>query len=212
MSDTGPAQAFERVRDEAAAFLGGQATASPDKAALIHKVRREIENARLPEPLPGPRRLPGFRHYQAAMDMAMDGPMANLATAFAALEPHMRWIRTEHYRDQLGDDYMENYCYANLLGYDALVPHDRVIAAFFIIGPGRHYPRHHHEAEEIYFPFGGDTLWRQGDEDFRPRPAGEPIHNTPWLPHEMKTGETPLFTFCFWISPGPIQLARLTDD
>ena len=38
----------------------------------------------------------------------------------------------------------------------------------------------------------------------------EPIHNTPWLPHEMITRETPLFTFCFWISPGPIKLAQLT--
>ena len=136
--------------------------------------------------------------------------MAELAEAFAHFEPNMRWIRTEHYREKLGDDYMENYCYANVLGYDALIPHERIIAAFFVIGPGRHYPRHHHEAEEIYFPFGGDTLWSQDDEEPRVRTAGEPIHNTPWLPHEMITRETPLFTFCFWISPGPIQLAQLT--
>jgi len=137
--------------------------------------------------------------------------MASLAEAFAAFEPAMRWIQTQHYRQALGHDYMDNYGYTNILGYDALIPHDRVIAAFFVIGPGRHYPRHHHEADEIYFPFGGDTLWGQNNEEPQPRPAGEPIHNTAWLPHEMITRDTPLFTFCFWISPGPIKLAQLTD-
>ncbi|MEM7294685.1 MAG: dimethylsulfonioproprionate lyase family protein, partial [Pseudomonadota bacterium] len=92
-----------------------------------------------------------------------------------------------------------------------LIPHSRIIVAFLIIGPGRHYPRHHHEAEEIYFPFGGDTLWSQDDEEPHTRAAGEPIHNTPWLPHEMITRETPLFTFCFWISPDEIKLAQLTE-
>lgn len=138
--------------------------------------------------------------------------MSALADAFALLEPHLRWVRTEHYREQLGDHYMENYCYANILGFDALIPHDRIVAAFFLIGPDLHYPRHHHEAEEIYFPFGGDTLWSQDDEPLRPRPAAQPIHNTPWLAHEMKTRTTALFTFCFWVSPGPTQLAQLTTE
>ncbi len=211
MTEASPSEAFRAVCNEASKFLRNQAAEHPQKATLIDRVRGEIEAARLPDPLPDPLRLPGFRHFDAAMKVARAGPMADLADAFSDLEPSMRWIRTEHYRDQLGDDYMENYCYANLLGYDALVPHDEVIAAFFIIGPGRHYPRHHHEAEEIYFPFGGDTLWRQGDEAFRERPPAAPIHNTPWLPHEMKTRKTPLFTFCFWVSPGPIKLAQLTQ-
>ncbi|MEM7031714.1 MAG: dimethylsulfonioproprionate lyase family protein [Chloroflexota bacterium] len=202
---------FENLRDEITRFLQKQAIANPPQAALINTIFTEIGQAQLPDPLPTPGRLPGYRHLEAALDLAKAGPMADLAVAFARFEPHMRWIRTEHYREKLGDAYMENYCYTNVLGYDALIPHDRGIATFFIIGPGRHYPRHHHEAEEIYFPFGGDTLWSQNDEKPRTRPAGELIHNTPWLPHEMITRKTPLFTFCFWVSPGPIKLAQLTE-
>jgi hypothetical protein len=207
---TKPNSQFENLRQEILRFLGERARACPAQSEVINTLHMEFENAQLPDPLPQPGRLPGCRHLPAALEMARKGPMADLAAAFEQFEPHVRWIRTEHYREQLGDDYMQNYCYANMLGYDALIPHERVIAAFFIIGPGKHYPRHHHEAEEIYFPFGGDTLWSQDDETPRVRPAAEPIHNTPWLPHAMTTRKTPLFTFCFWVSPGPIQLARLT--
>lgn len=203
---------FGYLQNEIITFLSNQAEIFPAQSAAINSVADEIASAVLPDNLPQPLRLPGCRHLPAALDMAEGGPMSELAKAFADFEPNMRWIRTEHYREKLGDEYMENYCYTNLLGYDALIPHNRIIAAFFIIGPGRHYPRHHHEAEEIYFPFGGDTLWSQNDEAATLRPAGEPIHNTPWLPHEMKTQLTPLFTFCFWISPGPIQLSQLATQ
>lgn len=203
---------FEHLRGEMLAFLADRERHAPDhQADVIHAVATEIEQAHLPAVRPEPRRLGGHRHLDAALAMARGGPMETLAAAFAEVEPDLRWIRTEHYREKLGDDYMENYCYTNILGYDGLIEHDRIIAAFFIIGPGRHYPRHHHEAEEIYFPFGGDTLWSQDDETPRPRPAGEAVHNTPWLPHEMITQKTPLFTFCFWRSPGPIKLAQLTE-
>ena len=203
---------FENLKNEIIRFLNNRAEAFPEQAEAINRIITELSVASLPDPMPEPLRLPGCRHLPAALEMADGGPMSSLANAFADFEHYMRWIRTEHYRDKLGDDYMDNYCYTNLLGYDALIPHDRVIATFFIIGPGRHYPRHHHEAEEIYFPFGGDTLWSQDDKPATLHPAAEPIHNTPWLPHAITTQTTPLFTFCFWISPGPIRLAELIED
>lgn len=211
MINNEPGSSFNLLQNEIINFLDNRAESFPAQAKAIQTIRDELDSASLPDSMPEPLRLPGCRHLPAALEMASEGPMSNLASAFADFEPFMRWIRTEHYREKLGDDYMDNYCYTNLLGYDALIPHDRVIATFFIIGPGRHYPRHHHEAEEIYFPFGGDTLWSQDDKPATLRPAGEPIHNTPWLPHEMTTQSTPLFTFCFWISPGPIQLAQLSE-
>ena len=172
---------FEHLRQEILSFIASQDDEATSRPCSI--LSRELAAARLPDRIQRARRLPGCRHLDAALSMAKDGPMASLASAFAALEPSLRWIRSEHYRDSLGDDYMNNYCYTNILGFEALIPHDRVVATFFVIGPGRHYPRHHHEAEEIYYPFGGDTLWGQDDAPPRPRPPGTPVHNTPWLPH-----------------------------
>ncbi len=200
---------LKSLKKELVAFLARQAEAFPSQAQVILTARDEIAAAVLPDSLPTPRRLPGCRHLPLALQMAADGPMSDLSTSFANFEPNMRWIRTEHYRQKLGDNYMDNYCYTNLLGYDALIPHDRIIATFFIIGPGHHYPRHHHLAEEIYFPFCGDTLWGQNDKPATRRPAGEPIHNTSWLPHEIITQSSPMFTFCIWVSPGPIKQAQL---
>ena len=210
MQDPDIERRFETLRREMLAFIERQVRNEPGTAGALSRTAREFAAAQLPAHVSEPLRLPGRRHLAAALDMARSGPMARLADAFAAIEPWLRWIQTEHYRGSLGDEYMDNYCYTNILGFDALIPHDRVVAAFFIIGPGRHYPRHHHEAEEIYFPFGGDTLWGQNDEEPRPRRAGEPVHNTPWLPHEMITRTTVLFTFCIWVSPRPIRLAQLT--
>ena len=200
---------FEALRAEMLAFLGGRRARLPELGRPMGAAMAAIEAARLPLPPPAPRRLPGRRHLEAALALAENGPMAALARAFAALEPSLRWLRSEHYRAQLGDGYMDNYGFTNLLGYDALIPHGRVVVAFLVIGPGRCYPRHRHEAEEIYFPFGGDALWSLNDEAPRPRPAGEPVHNAPWTPHSMTTRGDPLFTFCFWLSPGPIRLAQL---
>ncbi len=204
-------EAFADLCREINRFLQASAHAYPHLVEAIGRVRSAVQAARLPCLLPGPERLPGCRHLGAALKMAHCGPMASLACAFERMEPQLRWIRTEHYREALGDTYMANYGYTNLLGYDALVPHDRIIVAFLLIGPGHHYPRHHHAAEEIYFPLGGDTLWSQGDGEWFAQLAGEPIHNSPWLPHEMMTRTTPLLTLCCWISPGPIQFAQLTD-
>ncbi len=211
MAGTGFEERFEALRGEMLRFLAGRQRAFPQLAAPIDRAGQAIAAARLAAAPPQPRRLPGCRHLPAALEMAAGGPMAPLAAAFAALEGELRWLRSEHYRASLGDGYMANYGYANIIGFDAPAPHERVVASFFVIGPGRHYPRHRHQAEEIYFPFGGDTLWGQGDEAPRPRPPGEAIHNPPWLPHEMIARATPLFTFCFWLSSGPIALAQLLD-
>ncbi len=209
MQADGVRNAFVRLCREIDRFLGRRAKAYPELAQAFQLIRTEVQRARLPDLIPTPGRLPGCRHLTTALSLAKNGPMAPLALAFEQLEPSMRWIQTEHYRERLGDEYMANYGYTNVLGYDALIPHDRVIVTFLLIGPDRHYPRHHHEAMEVYFPFGGDTLWSQGKGCLAERPAGKPIHNPPWWPHEMLTCQTPLLTFCFWISPGPIQLAQL---
>ncbi len=201
---------FENLRREMLRFLEIQSNTHPPQAEAINTIKVELERAQLPHPPPTPRRLPVFRHLRAALDIAKAGPMGELAVAFEQFEPYMCWNQSEHYRTKLGDDYMANYGYANVLGYHALIPHDRVVVAFLLIGPHRHYPRHHHEAEEIYFSFGGDTLWGQADEKPHTHLAGTPIHNTPWLPHDMTVRQTPLFTFCFWISPGPFKLPQLT--
>jgi hypothetical protein len=164
-----------------------------------------LPHATAPEAL----RLPGTRHMANALPEALNGPMAPVVHGFMAIEPESTWIQTEHYRASLGDDYMDNYGYVTLVGDRAIVKHDRIACGFFVIGPGRHYPEHSHEAEEIYHPLSGDTLWRQGDGEAKSHAIGEAVHNPPWLPHEMWTRQTPLFALYCWRGRVEIQ-AQLT--
>jgi hypothetical protein len=178
-------------------FYEEEARAGGPTADMLSNVAGELRRLPLAH-APEPKRLPGARHLATALPEALDGPLARIVHGFMSIEPESPWIQTEHYRATLGDDYMDNYGYITLVGDRAILKHDRIACGFFVIGPGWHYPEHSHEAEEIYHPLSGDTLWRQGDGEPAPRAIGEAVHNPPWLPHEMWTRETPLFALYCW--------------
>jgi hypothetical protein len=204
------ASRFLALRDALAALFRQRASDGGPAAPMLADVGAEIARLQLPAGREPGGRLPGCRHCAAAMEEAAEGPLKAIAESFAALEPAMRWVQTEGYRAALGDDYMTNYAYTQVVGARGLVPHDRIAAGFFIIGPGRHYPEHHHEAEEVYLPFGGDTLWSQAGGPGLIRAAGEVIHNPPWQRHAMTTRRTPLFALYAWRGPVTDD-ARLVD-
>lgn len=200
---------FAAVVSIIASFYRSQARAGGPTADMLNDVASELENLPVPEP-PEPLRLPGAKHLASALPEALDGPMASVVHGFMAIEPESPWIQTEHYRVSLGDDYMDNYGYVTLVGDRAILKHDRIACGFFVIGPGRHYPEHHHEAEEVYHPLSGDTLWSLNGEPGTPRAIGEAVHNPPWQLHEMTTRETPLFALYCWRGRVADQ-AQLTD-
>ena len=180
-----------------ASFYSERARAGGPGADMMADVAGEL--MRLPPAVaPQPHRLPGTRHLADALPEALNGPMASVVHGFMAIEPELTWIQTEHYRASLGDDYMDSYGYVTLVGDRAVVPHQHIACGFFVIGPGRHYPEHSHEAEEIYHPISGDTLWSQAGAPATRRAIGETVHNPPWQPHEMTTCETPLFALYCW--------------
>ncbi len=199
---------FAALRDALTAFCRERADAGGPAAPMLADVGAELAGLELPAVIDPPGRLPGCRHYAGAMAEALAGPLAGVAAAYDALEPDLAWVQTEHYRAALGDDHMANYAYANLVGWQGLVPHARIATGLFVIGPGRHYPDHHHEAEEIYVPLCGDTLWSQAGRPATTHAPGSMIHNPPWQRHEMTTQTTPLFAVYFWRGP-VLDKARL---
>jgi len=202
------ADRFVALRQSLASFVRGKAAANGPEAPMLAEAEAGIAGLEPPAERDEPLRLPGCRHLPAALATAKQGPLGEVAAAFEALEPDMRWVQTEHYRKTLGDDHMANYAYTNLVGWRGLVPHQRIAAGFVIIGPGRHYPDHHHEAEEVYVPFCGDTLWGQDGGEPMPREPGSTIHHPPWRCHAMTTRGTPLFALYLWRGP-VLQMAQL---
>ena len=86
---------------------------------------------------------------------------------------------------------------------------DGIACGFLILGPATHYPRHRHEAEEIYLPLSGTAAWQQGDAIWREQPPGTLIHHVSNEPHAMRTGAGPLLALYLWRSANLTQKARL---
>ena len=79
-----------------------------------------------------------------------------------------------------------------------------------MLGPQVEYPRHRHEAEEVYIPLTGQTLWLQGNQEWTLHPLGQPIFHAPWVPHAMKTGAAPLLALYLWRA-GDLKQKSLFD-
>ncbi len=86
---------------------------------------------------------------------------------------------------------------------------ERIACGFLILGPSTHYPRHRHEAEEIYLPLSGTAAWQQGDAGWQDRAPGALIHHASEEPHAMRTRGSPLLALYLWRSDNLAQKARL---
>jgi hypothetical protein len=77
------------------------------------------------------------------------------------------------------------------------------------LGPRTHYPRHHHEAYELYLPLAGVSSWQSGDRTWQTRTPGAVLIHSSNEPHAMQTADSPLLALYFWRSDDLLQSARL---
>jgi hypothetical protein len=151
--------------------------------------------------LPVLRWLPQMAGDAAAFDV-------DLVTAVAHAAPTLSWRQTYSVQE-LGAAFLDNYAWSEIFGAAGPLPSARVACGFLVLGPATHYPRHRHEAEEIYLPLSGTAAWQQGDAVWRDRPAGTLIHHAGNEPHAMRTGASPLLALYLWRSANLAQKAHL---
>ncbi|MEA3196974.1 MAG: histidine ammonia-lyase [Gammaproteobacteria bacterium] len=131
-----------------------------------------------------------------------------LMAAMCRAAPSLAWRQTYTAKD-LDPVFLDNYGWSEILGGAGPLASDRIACGFLILGPSTHYPRHRHEAEEIYLPLSGTAEWQQGDAVWRERPPGVLIHHGSNEPHAMRTGGSPLFALYLWRGGDLAQKARL---
>jgi Dimethlysulfonioproprionate lyase len=143
-------------------------------------------------------------------DIAADGAAfgMDLVAAVCRAAASLAWRQTYTARD-LDTAFLDNYGWSEILGANGPLASERLACGFLILGPATHYPRHRHEAEEIYLPLSGIAAWQQGDAVWRERPPGTPIHHAGEEPHSMRTGAGPLLALYLWRSDNLSQKARL---
>jgi hypothetical protein len=132
----------------------------------------------------------------------------DLVAALCHAAPTLAWRQTYTAKD-LDAVFLDNYAWGEILGANGPLASERIACGFVILGPFTHYPRHRHEAEEMYLPLSGTAAWQQADAVWRERPPGTPIHHASNEPHAMRTGASPLLALYLWRSANLAQKARL---
>jgi hypothetical protein len=193
-------------------------TADVNIAALIKELLESLQQPALAPflaewPRTGERRethassLPVLRWLpEIARDAAAFG--VDLVAAVCRDAAALSWRRT-YTADDLDAACLENYGWSEIFGRSGPLQSERIAAGFLILGPSTHYPRHRHEAEEMYLPLSGTAAWQQGDAVWRERPPGTLIHHARDEPHAMCSGASPLLALYLWRSANLAQKARL---
>jgi len=121
---------------------------------------------------------------------------------------HVLMWRQTYAAGDVGDAFLRNYGYAEIVGMKS-IPCRWIACGFLILGRSTLYPRHRHEAEEIYIPLRGTARWQQSDAVWREQQPGAVIHHASDEPHSMQTGAEPLLALYTWRSEQLNQKARL---
>jgi hypothetical protein len=145
-------------------------------------------------------------------DIADDGAAfaADLVASLCGAAGSLAWRQTYAAKD-VDRVFLDNYGWSEIFGGHGPLAGGRIACGFLILGPSTLYPRHRHEAEEMYLPLSGVASWQQGDSVWRERTPGTPIHHASNEPHAMRTGARPLLALYLWRGNDLAQKARLDD-
>ena len=154
-----------------------------------------------------PRTLPVLSWMPAAIKAA--GRQTEfLVNRFAKLANHLTWGQTYSAQD-FGAGFLEKYGWTEFIGLRGPFASDRMACGVLFLGPQIEYPRHSHEAEEVYVPLTGQSLWQCGDQDWSYRPAGLPIYHPSGMWHAMRTESVPLLALYLWRGGNLVQKSRI---
>lgn len=148
---------------------------------------------------PSPRTLPACRFLPECTAASMF-VASGVAAALAGAEEYLHWKQNPNYSDAvMGEGYMANYAYAELIGPSGFFAGDDFLLGLMILGPHRHYRDHYHPASEVYWLLTGPSEWRRGDAHFVEAPAGAVIRHAPMETHATRTGDAPLLAVWAWL-------------
>ena len=121
----------------------------------------------------------------------------NIVKMLETLSEHLSWGQT-YSKEDFGATFLEKYGWAELIGLRGQIKSKDIACGFLLLGPDIEYPKHSHEAEEVYVPLSSQAQWVQGNDDWILRPSGIPIYHRSGLTHGMRTGNKPLLALYLW--------------
>lgn len=133
---------------------------------------------------------------------------ASVVKALVAAAPYLAWRRS-YTPAEIGTSFLENYGWTELVGLTGPVASEHLACGVLVLGADVTYPRHRHEAEEIYVPLVGTARWQGEDGRWREQTPGTVIHHVRYEPHAMQTGPECLLALYLWRSANLAQKSQL---
>lgn len=122
-------------------------------------------------------------------------PLAELGSAFAAVEPGLRWSRRKN-AAAVGQTFFDGHANTNLVGQGGLEERSDVWVGATVMAPNIVYPDHDHPPEEVYIALTPGEWWNS-DMDWTEPGVGGIIYNRPGIRHAMRSHAQPFLALWF---------------
>jgi len=145
-----------------------------------------------------PTRLAAADLLEVAVDSA--APEAHeLLQTFVRQQAHLRWEQSYRKGDGLVPDAMlDAYGFAEIIGARGPFVSERIRAGIAVWGPGIVYPRHQHQAEEVYILLSGSARFRLGDNAETTHDYGDVVFVASNTRHGFCCGDEALVVCYLW--------------
>ena len=136
--------------------------------------------------------------------------MKNIFDQLRIAEDLVIWGHAPGYnRNNVGQEFLDNYCHALVSGPDGPLDCASPLGAFVLFGPDTLYKDHSHAPNEVYLAVTDGGEWRVGDSEWIPLSQGDTIFIPSNAVHAIRTGANPLLTFSFWLDPGEMDAIEI---
>jgi dimethylpropiothetin dethiomethylase len=119
---------------------------------------------------------------------------ADLRTAIKAMAPSMVWVEKGFF--SIGEQV--NRAYVELVGPDGMVLHPDFRCGLYWQQAHSLYPKHRHNAKELYHILSGTALWQRGDAEFETHKPGVSLEHLDGVDHATQTLNEDLLAFWAW--------------
>jgi len=128
-----------------------------------------------------------------------DQQTRGLVETFERHKNRLRWEQSYRKEDDVVPEAMlEGYAFAETIGMQGPFVSERIRAGIGIWGPEIVYPRHQHQAEEIYIVLAGSAEFKIGEAEESRRSTGDVVYVESNTPHGFRTTDQSLVVYYLW--------------
>ena len=132
-----------------------------------------------------------------------------LLSLFEQHKSRLRWEQSYRKQDGLVPQAMlDGYGFAEIIGQQGPFVSDRIRAGVGVWGPGIVYPRHQHQAEEVYILLSGSAEFNVGDSGEFEYGTSEIVFVESNTMHGFRTTDRALVVFYLWQAGDLRQVSR----